>query len=52
MRGAWIGRAQGVLGSAAMGRRRRGGHRAGVDRRFEVASVMEDLARDVEALWF
>ena len=35
-----------------MGRRRRGGRRAGADRRFEVASVLEDLVRDVEALWF
>ena len=44
--------AQAVPSAAAMGRRRRGGRRAGADRRFEVASVLEDLVRDVEALWF
>eukprot|EP01043_Picozoa_sp_COSAG02_P004511 COSAG02_NODE_118_length_35376_cov_20.294923_18_plen_185_part_00 len=44
--------AQDVPGVAAMGRRHRGGRRAGADRRFEVASVLEDLVRDVEALWF
>lgn len=35
-----------------MGRRRRGGRRAAPVARFEVASVLEDLCRDVEALWY
>ena len=35
-----------------MGKRRRGGRRAAGNVRFAVAFVLEELVRDVEALWY
>ena len=35
-----------------MGKRRRGGRRAAGSVRFAVAFVLEELVRDVEALWY